>query len=79
MKIELTTHFEQKFTMGSYIVGICRVWHCQKSCEIYTSLVQKKKLKKECFSSHKLLKHQLINFWSQGILGVKLIPNLRGG
>jgi hypothetical protein len=34
--------------------------------------VQKKKLKKNYFSSHKLPKQQSTNFWSQGILGVKI-------
>jgi hypothetical protein len=47
LKIELTTHFEQKFTMDSYGVGIGHAWCCQKACEICSSLVQKKKLKKE--------------------------------
>jgi hypothetical protein len=35
------------------------------------SLIQKKKLKKIDFSSHKLSKQQSTSFWSQGILGVK--------
>jgi hypothetical protein len=39
MKIELTIHFEQKFTMGSYRVGIGHSWCCQKACEICNSLV----------------------------------------
>jgi hypothetical protein len=33
-------------------------------------LSQKKNLKKNYFSSHKLSKQQSTNFWSQGILGV---------
>jgi hypothetical protein len=33
-------------------------------------VVQKKKLKKNYFSSHKLAKQQLTSFWSQGILGI---------
>jgi hypothetical protein len=45
-KIEFTTHFEQKFTMGSYGVGIGRAWYCRKACEICNSLIKKKKLKK---------------------------------
>ena len=39
--------------------------------EICSSLVQKKKLKKNYFSSHKLPKQQFTNFWSQGILEIK--------
>jgi hypothetical protein len=70
-KNELNTCFQQKFTTGSYRVGIGRAWYSQKACEICSSLVQKKKLKKKYFSSHKLPKQQSTNFWSQGILGVK--------
>jgi hypothetical protein len=44
----------------------------QKACEICSSLVQKKKLKKKYFSSDKLPKQQLTSFWSQGILEVKM-------
>jgi hypothetical protein len=33
---------------------------------------KRKKLKKNYFSSDKLPKQQLTNFWSQGILGVKV-------
>jgi hypothetical protein len=72
MKIELNTRFEQNFTTGSYRVGIGRAWCSQKACEICSSLVQKKKLKKNYFSSHKLPKQQSTNFWSQGILGIKI-------
>jgi hypothetical protein len=43
----------------------------QKACEISSSLVLKKKLEKNYFSSHKLPKQQSTSFWSQGILGVK--------
>jgi hypothetical protein len=43
-----------------------------KACEICSSLIQKKKLKKNYFSSHKLPKQQSTSFWSQGILGVKM-------
>jgi hypothetical protein len=57
--------------MGSYGVGIGRAWCSRKACEICSSLVQKKKLKKNDFSSHKLPKQQSTSFWSQGILGVK--------
>jgi hypothetical protein len=71
MKNELNIHFQQKFTMGSYGVGIERAWCSQKSCEICSSLVQNNKIKKNYFSLHKLPKQQLTNFWSQGILGVK--------
>jgi hypothetical protein len=71
MKNELNTRFQQKFTTGSYSVGIGRVWCSRKACEICSSLVQKKKLKRNYFSSHKLPKQQSTNFWSQGILGVK--------
>jgi hypothetical protein len=73
MKNELNTRFQQNFTMGSYIVGIGRAWCLWKACEICSSLVQEKKLKKKYFSSHKLPKQQSSSFWSQGILGVS--PN----
>jgi hypothetical protein len=55
-KNELNTHFQQKFAMGSYGVGIRHAWCLQKACEIYSSFIQKKKLKKKYFSSHKLPK-----------------------
>jgi hypothetical protein len=67
----LNTCFEQKFATGSYGVGIGRAWYSRKACEICSSLVQKKKLKKNYFSSQKLPKQQSTIFWSQGILGVK--------
>jgi hypothetical protein len=66
----LNTCFEQKFATGSYGVGIGRAWYSRKACEICSSLVQKKKLKKNYFSSQKLPKQQSTIFWSQGILGV---------
>jgi hypothetical protein len=72
MKNELNTCFQQKFATGSYGDEIGRAWCLRKACEICSSLVQKKKLKKNYFSSHKLPKQQLTSFWSQGILGVKL-------
>jgi hypothetical protein len=34
-------------------------------------VVQKKNLRKDYFSSHKLPKLQSTSFWSQGILGIK--------
>jgi hypothetical protein len=68
MKNELNTCFQQKFTTGSYGVRIGRAWFSRKACEICSSLVQKKELKK---ASHKLPKQQSTSFWSQGILGVK--------
>jgi hypothetical protein len=71
MENELNTCFQQKFATGSYGVGIGRAWCSRKACEICSSLVQKKKLKKNYFSSHKLPKQQSTIFWSQGILGVK--------
>jgi hypothetical protein len=71
MKNELNTCFQQKFATGSYGVRIGRAWCSRKACEICSSLVQKKKLKKNYFSSHKLPKQQSTSFWSQGILGVK--------
>jgi hypothetical protein len=77
MKNELNTCFQQKFATGSYGVGIGRAWCSRKACEICSSLAQKKKLKKNYFSSHKLPKQQSTSFWSQGILGilgVKYIP-----
>jgi hypothetical protein len=72
MKNELNTCFQQNFTTGSYGVGIGCAWCLWKACEICSPLVQKKKLKKNYFSSHKLPKQQLTSFWSQGILGVNL-------
>ena len=45
-KNELNTHFEQYFTMGSYGVGIGRVWCSENACEIYSSFIQKKNWKK---------------------------------
>jgi hypothetical protein len=36
-------------------------------------LSRRKKLKRNYFSSHKLPKQQSTSFWSQGILGVKVI------
>jgi hypothetical protein len=71
MKNELNTCFQQKFATGSYRVGIGLAWCSRKACEICSSLVQKKKLKKFYFSSHKLPKQRSTSFWSQGILGVK--------
>jgi hypothetical protein len=56
--------------MDSYGVKILHAWYSCKACEICSSLIQKKELKKNSFSSHKLPKLQLISFWSQGILGV---------
>jgi hypothetical protein len=38
---------------------------------------KKIKLKKSYFSSHKLSKQQLTNFWSQGLLGVNPSNSLR--
>jgi hypothetical protein len=70
MKNELNTYFQQKFATGSYGVGIGRAWCSWKACEICSSSIQKKKLKKNYFSSHKLPKQQSTSFWSQGILGV---------
>jgi hypothetical protein len=45
-KNEVNTRFEQNFTTGSYGVGIGRAWCPWKACEISSSLIQKKKLKK---------------------------------
>jgi hypothetical protein len=72
MKNELNTCSQQKFAMGSYRVGIGRAWCSRKACEICSSLVQMKKMKKKYFSSYKLHKQQSTSFWSQGILGVKV-------
>jgi hypothetical protein len=77
MKNELNISFQQKFATGSYRVGIGRAWCSQKACEICSSLVQKKKLKKNYFSSHKLPKQQSTSFWSQGILGVNRNNTMR--
>jgi hypothetical protein len=71
MKNELNTCFQQKFATGSYRVRIGRAWCSLKACEICSSLIFKKKMKKIYFSSHKLPKQQSTSFWSQGILGVK--------
>jgi hypothetical protein len=71
MKNELNTCFQQKIATSSYEVGIGRAWCSRKACEICSSLIQKKKLKKNYYSSHKLPKQQSTSFWSQGILGVK--------
>jgi hypothetical protein len=38
-KNELSAHFQQKFAMGSYKVGIGRAWCSRKACEICSSLV----------------------------------------
>jgi hypothetical protein len=70
-KNELNAYFQQKLAKGSYGVRIGRAWCSQKACEICSSLIQKKKLKKNYFSSHKLPKQRSTSFWSQGILGVK--------
>jgi hypothetical protein len=76
MKNELNTRFEQKFTTGSYRVGIGRAWCSWKAREIYSSFIQKKKLKNNYFSSYKLPKHQSTSFWSQEILGVKITSKI---
>jgi hypothetical protein len=73
MKNELNSCFQQKFATGSSGVGIGRAWCSWKACEICSSLVKKKKLKKIYFSSHKLPKQQSTSFWSQGILGVNFL------
>jgi hypothetical protein len=70
-KMSLIPVFNKKFTTGSYGVGIGRAWCSRKACEICSSIVQKKKLKKNKNSSHKLPKQQSTSFWSQEILGVK--------
>jgi hypothetical protein len=49
MKNELNTCFQQKFATGSYGVGIGRAWCLQKACEICSSLILKKKLKRKLF------------------------------
>jgi hypothetical protein len=49
MKNEPNTCFQQKFAMGSYRVGIGRAWCSRKACEICSSLIPKKKLKKIIF------------------------------
>jgi hypothetical protein len=76
---ELNSCFQQKFATGSHGVGIGCAWCSQKACEICSSLVQKKKVKKNYFSSHKLPKQQSTSFWSQGILGVKRKENPNPG
>jgi hypothetical protein len=66
MKNERNTCFQQNFTTGSYGVGIGRAWCSWKACEIFSSLIQKKKLKIIYFSSHKLPKQKSTSFRSQG-------------
>jgi hypothetical protein len=52
-------------------------WCSRKACEICSSLVQKKKLRKnKKNSSQELSKLQSTSFWSQGILGVKILQLL---
>jgi hypothetical protein len=72
-KNELDTCFEQNFTTGSYRVRIGHAWCSWKACEICSSLVQKKKSKKNKNSSHKLPKLHSTSFWSQGISGVNTL------
>ena len=48
-KNELKIHFEQNFTTCSYGVGIGCAWYSRKAYEICSSLVQKKKLKRNYF------------------------------
>jgi hypothetical protein len=79
MKNELNTCFQQKFATDSYRVGIGPAWCSWKDCEICGSLIQKKKLKKNYSSTHKLPKQQSTNFWSQGILGVNIDGMIIGG
>jgi hypothetical protein len=67
MKMSLIPIFNKTYTTSSYGVGIGRAWYSRKACEICSSLVQKKKLKKIYFSSHKLPKQQSTSSWSQGI------------
>jgi hypothetical protein len=38
-KNEFNTHFQHKFTTGSYKVGMGRAWFSRKACEICSSLV----------------------------------------
>jgi hypothetical protein len=57
-------------------VGIWRAWYSRKACEICTSLVQLKDLKKLYFSSHKLPKVQWTDFWLHGVLGIKIMQRL---
>jgi hypothetical protein len=57
---------------SSYEVGIGCAWYSWEACGTYSSLVQKKKMKIEYFSSHKLPKLQSTSFWSQGILGINI-------
>jgi hypothetical protein len=65
------SNLEQKFITGSYGVRIWHAWCCQKACEIFSSLIQKKKWKnnKKIFSQG--AQTTMINFWSQGVLGIK--------
>jgi hypothetical protein len=67
---ELNPCFQQKFAASSYRVGIGCAWCSWKACKICSSLIQKKEMKKNKNSSHKLPKQQMYSFWSQGILGV---------
>jgi hypothetical protein len=57
--------------MGSYGAEIGRAWYSWKACEVYSSLIQKKKMEKKLYSLHKLPKLQSTKFWSREILGLK--------
>jgi hypothetical protein len=71
MKNKLNTYFQQKFAMGSY--GVLGVHGKLVKYVVHSS--KRNNGKKNYFSLHKLLKHQLTSFWSQGILGVKYSKN----
>jgi hypothetical protein len=49
MKNDLNARFQQKFATGSYGVKIGRALPSRKACEICSSLIQKKKMKKIIF------------------------------
>ena len=66
----------ENVTTGSYGVGIGRVWCSQKLVKYVVHLFKRKKLKESYFSSHKLPKQQSTSFWSQEILGVKVMVNI---
>jgi hypothetical protein len=62
-KMNLIPVLKKHFTIGSYGVGIGRAWHSRKAYETHSLLMNpKEKLKKNYFSSHKLLKHKSTSF-----------------
>jgi hypothetical protein len=64
-------HFEQKFTMGSYKIGIEHIWCCQKAYEnLCSSFVQDNYSLFIYLILYNLPKQQKATFRSQVILGI---------